>query len=340
MIKKLLNKKEKSQVFVYIILGVVVVTILLIFLLLMNNTDLKLFLLNSKHPVPHYVEECMKFEIVDAVEILSSQGGFIYEYQPNLTTTKRIFAYSIYPDNSMNALKNTAPTYEFMELEIARYIEENIDNCIDKMDRYSFDKARLPKSKVKINPESIYAELDYPLRIYQEEREYEFKEFSTKHEIPFGRMIELRDIVISDLITYPNLMLLDKLYDTDFEMYINPYSGKIKVIDMVNTSHRLRNDPLKFSFAIKDLHTLPAELYFEEKIPDTIIHVGERKILNAKCNHQCKFYDDTIMFEINEDSGFIEYKPTRLDIGEYNITITIDDDTYKVMDTFNLKVLG
>ncbi len=333
------NKKTKSQVTVYMIIGIVVILLLLLFLLLMNTTDLKLYLTNSKHPVSHYVEECIRFDIVEASEILTSQGGFIYEYDPNLTTTKRKFAYSIVPDNTRNTLKNTAPTKEFMELEFARYIEENIDECIDQMERYSFEKGTA-KAEVSIYPESIFAELDYSLKMTQNEKEFEFKEFSVRHEIPLGRMIDLRNIILNDLIAYPNLMLLDKLYDTDFEMYVNPFSGKIKVIDMINTSYRLRNDPLTFSFAIKDLHTLPPALFFNKKIEDTVVRVGDRISMNAICNHKCKYYDDTIIFEINEDTGMVSYSPNRLDIGEYNITITIDDDTYKVMDTFSLKVVG
>lgn len=334
------DKKTKSQITVYMIIGVVVILLLLLFLFLMyKNPELRLFLKEAKHPVTGYVEECMRFDIIDAAEILTSQGGFIYTYEPNLTTTMRKFAYSIVPDNSKNTLKNTAPTKKFMESEIERYIEENIDDCINQMKRYSFDKG-VPKAEVTIYPESIAASLDYSLKIYEEDKEYEFRDFSVRHDIPLGRMVQLRDLIIDDLITYPNLMLLDKLYDTDFEMYINPYSGKIKVIDMINTSYRLRNNPLKFSFAIKDLHELPAALFFNKKIEDTTVRVGETIVMNALCNHKCKYYDDTIIFEINEDTGMIEFTPDRLDIGNYNITITIDDDTYKVMDTFSLRVIG
>ncbi len=202
------SKKTKSQVTVYMIIAIVLVILLLLFLFLMNSTDLKMYMGLSKHPVPHYVEECIRFNIVEASAILTSQGGFIYEYNPNLTTTKRKFAYSIIPDNTRNTLKNTAPTKDFMELEFARYIEENIDNCINQMERYTFEKGTA-KAKVKIYPESVFAELDYSLRMTQNEKEYEFKEFAVKHEIPLGRMVELRNTILDDLIKYPNLMLLD-----------------------------------------------------------------------------------------------------------------------------------
>lgn len=332
-----ISQKRKSQITIYLMLGVVLFILLGLFFILSNSNELKAFISGGRHPVTYYVEECLRFNIINATELLSSQGGFIYEFTPNLTTTKRQFAYSIYPENIGNRIKNTAPKKDFMEREFARYIEENIDECIDQMERYVFEKG-IPKAFVTIYPESILVKLEYSLKFFHAEKEYEFKDFSVRHSIPLGRMVVLRDKVLDDLIAYPNLMILDKLYETDFEMFISPYSGEIKIIEMVNKSHRLRNDPLTFTFAIKDIHELPPPLRFTQKINDQTIKVGQRTILKATCSNRCKYYDDTILFEIDEETGFIDFTPSRLDVGQYKITITIDDDIYKVSDSFILTI--
>jgi hypothetical protein len=121
-------------------------------------------------------------------------------------------------------------------------------------------------------------------------------------------------------------------------MIISPYSGRDKVITMINTSARLRNAPLEFNFAIRDNHYLPTILEFNSELTDKIVKVGFPMILDVKCNKDCKFYDNTILFEIDENTGVINYVPDPLDIGEYKVTITITDDTYTVSKSFMLTV--
>lgn len=324
--------KNKSQISVFVLLGIILVIVFIVFLLASNDSKaMRWFLKDTNHPVSYYVEECMKFQIVDSIEILSAQGGFIYTYNPNLTTTKRVFAYSIY------ANQNTSPGIPFMESEIERYIEENIDSCLDNSTLH-ITKLDSPQASVTIFPESVNAQLTYTLETVADDVTYRYNLYQTKHTIPYGRMIELRNVVVKDLMDYPNLMLLDKLYDTDFEMIINPYSGNIKVIDMINTSARLRSDPLKFSFAIYDRHDLPSILDFAGNLPNLTVFVGIPFLMQINATHNCKFYDNTVLFDIDEDSGLINYVPDALDIGEYNITIIIDDDIYKVSKKFKLTV--
>lgn len=331
-------KNNKSQVTLFLIFAIVMLVVLFILLFISSDTSvLHLFLKETKHPVEYYIEESMKFIIVDAVEILSTQGGFIYSYVPNLTTERNNFGYSVIFNATLNQLQNTSPSVEFMENEIAAYLENNIDSWIDNSS-FVLNMTDEPKAEVVIMPEGVYAELYYPMDYITQDRAYHFSEFNQKQLIPLGRMIELRDTIVKDLLDYPNLMLLDKLYGTDFEMYINPYSGKIKVIDMVNKSTRIRNNPLTFSFAIQDQHSLRETLSFTQSMPDVTLNPGTNIYTKLKCNHACKFYDNTVLFEIGESTGIINYTADRLDIGEYNITLTIYDGIFHVDKVFNMKV--
>jgi len=324
--------KSRGQMTVFIILGVVVLVILLLGIVFYNQGNLTVFLKETQRPVPYYVDECMKFNIVDGSVILTSQGGFIYNYDPNVSTTKRTFAYSIHNG------ENTSPSYEFMQNELARYIEENIDACIDESP-FILQKNGTPRARVKIYPERIYAELDYVISTQVGDSLQTYDEFAASHDVPLGRMLQLRDEVVTDMLEYPNLMILDKLYATDFEMIINPYSGSLKIIEMINKSARLRNNPLTFTFAVHKEHSLPEKLKFSKMPPDMSVKVGLPMTAQAICNHHCNFYDDTIFFDIDEKTGVINYLPDPLDVGEHNITLTITDETYTVYDTFKMVVL-
>ncbi|MCB9358375.1 hypothetical protein H6503_00430 [Candidatus Woesearchaeota archaeon] len=323
---------NKSQATIFLLISIFILLVLVILVFTTAGTISLSFLKQTNHPLPFYIEECMKFQIVDAVEILTSQGGFIYYFEPNLTTSKRVFAYSI-KDNS-----NTSPSREFMESEISRYMVDHIQECIDNS---SFDitTSGIPRAKTIIFPETIDVQLDYEMTVPYGDSNISFMDFRADHPLPLGRMVELRDTIVKDLIDYPNLMLLDKLYDTDFEMIINPYTGRIKVIDMINTSARLRNDPLTFSFAMHDLHSLKSNLEFIDMPTDMTLPRGIPIQISVACNRKCKYYDDTILFDIDEDTGIIDYTPTELDVGMHNITITITDDTYTSLKNFMITVV-
>ncbi|MFT4303434.1 MAG: hypothetical protein ACMXYG_02640 [Candidatus Woesearchaeota archaeon] len=322
---------KRSQLTLFMMSAIIILVVFAIFFFASAGTVSLTFLRQPQHPVKFYVEECMKFNLIDATEILTSQGGFIYEFEPNLTTTKRMFAYSI-KDNI-----NTSPSIPFMEREIALFIENNIDECIENSSYY-ITTSGSPSAIVTIFPESIFAELHYEIITPVGDVNMSFLEFGIRHAIPLGRMIELRDVIIKDLLDYPNLMLLDKLYDTDFEMIINPYTGRIKVIDMINTSARLRNNPLTFSFAMHDLHSFPDKLDFTFFPDDIVATVGVPMTLYVGCSRDCNFYDNTILFNINHQNGIIRYIPDALDVGIYNITITARDKTYTISKSFQLTV--
>lgn len=51
-----------------------------------------------------------------------------------------------------------------------------------------------------------------------------------------------------------------------------------------------------------------------------------------------KYYDDTDLFDIGETTGIISFTPTELDVGSYQVAITVNDGTVNVSKTINFKV--
>lgn len=79
-------------------------------------------------------------------------------------------------------------------------------------------------------------------------------------------------------------------------------------------------------------------LEFEKEIKDIHTIAGLPVTIRMNCNQPCKFYDDTILFDIDENEGVIQYLSDDLDKGMHNITISATDGIQVIEQSFILNV--
>ena len=79
-------------------------------------------------------------------------------------------------------------------------------------------------------------------------------------------------------------------------------------------------------------------LDFTKAIPDVTATAGVPVVLQVECNRNCTFSDDTILFDINSETGKIQYLPDNLDAGEHVVTITATDGNEDIEDVFTIHV--
>lgn len=147
-------KTKKAQLTIFIIVAIVLLIIVAIAIYLSEVTS---FVRSSEVPpeflpIQAYVEECIEIVALRGIDILSSQGGYIYI--PSQIARNRRTHLSI----ANGALKipywnyqgiYAIPSNSFVEDEISKYVEENIGECIQVM--YDSDFFR---EKFNINPRS------------------------------------------------------------------------------------------------------------------------------------------------------------------------------------------
>ena len=178
--------KEKGQVTMFIIAGVVIVAIIIAFILISNRANIP-FLAKSPDINPNsYLTSCIEKDLRKNLELISLQGGHL-ENKLNLTYEfkdlgKIDVSYLCYQQNSYFGCINQNPLliYTF-ENEIEKGISSEMQTCFDSLikdmkdsgaevsEKYGGFEVKIMQDKVriKINAEINYQKQD-DLKSYKE----------------------------------------------------------------------------------------------------------------------------------------------------------------------------
>ncbi len=191
-------------------------------------------------------------------------------------------------------------------------------------------------------------------------------QFSYENQPP--RIIDLPDITLDEDTVLDNYIELkeyitdpDNLFD-DLDIYIfkntdrrvgvrldvynrldfRPFSnwnGKSEVTIQVSDGIAIVEDT--FTVIVNPINDPPRIIYL---IPDQRIKVGktlEYQVIAIDIeNDTLGYHDNTELFEIDETTGFIKFKPKEGDIGKHKVKITVSDDENSSYQSFIVEVYG
>lgn len=154
-----------------------------------------------------YIDSCIKEIAEEGVIIMGMQGGYINLPEDPIpatpanpfSNTLSIFqrgnlrvAYWYY--KTANGIdKSQLPTVEQMENELASYINENLDSCINSFrDFPTYNiSAATPTTQAEIEDDEIFLTVTYPIRMEYKDFGFEFDKFYEKIEVPLGELYDI-----------------------------------------------------------------------------------------------------------------------------------------------------
>ena len=200
---------KKSQVTLFIILGLILVLTLGIFLYIAKTGTETPFetvsqtTITDKHSLKVYVEECIKQVSLDPIVLIGKHGGLITSI-----TYKKFEGTTI---NYLCTEKNNIPCInslllkQDMEKELSRELKNNIDYCLnfEALERQGF---RITKGEKQTNTiitnKKIIFTLNYPLTLSKDNTELTINTFTREIENPLGELYLLvTDIINSETST-------------------------------------------------------------------------------------------------------------------------------------------
>ncbi|MAH06708.1 hypothetical protein CMI38_00475 [Candidatus Pacearchaeota archaeon] len=236
---------KKSQVTVFVILGIVLVGGLLVFFLARDSGKIDV-VSPEVEPVYNFVLKCLDKVSNDAVYEVMNTGGY-YDL-PELVTDNHV-AYYYYEERSY------VPSKEDIEMELESYMNDLLPLCIknfEELPDYEVDSGEVD-SEVEIEDDRVEFEVSYRLSIKKGENSYSFERFGYVVQIRLGLIIEaVREMIDLQLETPDDICLnclTDVMNKYDLEMDLYEYKDDAIIFYVLDKENEVNQDVGVFVFA-------------------------------------------------------------------------------------------
>jgi hypothetical protein len=319
--------KKKSQITIFIIIGLILIIIMVLFFnLYTNNQDLiDKKIPNEIKPIKIMLDECINDIFINSVFELGLRGGY-YTLPFEIYVSK----YSHSPFFYYNEL-NLTITKTKLKNNIEEYINDSLISCIinleEQYNEYSFENNLKPI--ISINKNDVTLEFFDGLNIYNENFNYKLKIQPFLLNLKLNNILIIINEIIDKTIKKPKEINFSHILHL-----LNKYNLKIEI-------NRYGNDTISYIIIDESIfyEDLPFMFIFGTKInkpntPPTII--TEKLTFKSNQNNtnyvevfdedydNIEYYIDSFFF-IDRTSGRIDFIPETKDIGIHYINITIFD---------------
>ncbi len=323
----------KSQVTVFIIIGIVVLLVVLFGSIVVKLvSEEKINGQYDTEPIKNFVESCIEKTGRNAISFTALRGGYYNTPNPKeLYSSVRIPLY-------WEVNESKVPDRETVENEVFLYIKENLPGCLEDFadfDEYGFQlDAGEINGNVIIAEEKTSFELDYPLTISRENYVFHSDEFFAKTDIGYYKIYQLAEKIIQEQKknpdSFPVGFVTDLAFENDFIFETMNLDDNTVLLVLIFDQHiNHKRQPLVYSFISRynwtDLG--PSGSVSIEPIPRFVIN--ESKNFNYNVNaagDNITFSAYTELFDINPNTGEINFDTSYIPSGERIILIKAEDE--------------
>jgi len=317
---------KKSQVTVFIIIGIAIVAMISAVGYIMLAGSSNDYVPASMSGIKLFIDQCLENTAEGAILLSGVQGGVIYfgEILPNQET---FYSYSTYwYDKGLD----TSVSREFTEQEISRYIEGEIDErCLKGLESFheNLEIGEI-SAETKIRPDYVEIEIKYPVTLIQGDTRTSISKFATIVPVKYGEAIDIANKIVAMEVDDPSFVRLSDISNMSLEVIPYNHIKDVVIYSIKDNENLVQDDEFRLVFANR---------FGEEKSGNT-----NPKILNAKniisvFDQESKFsfraydsdgddveFSSTGRFKVDK-RGTLKFTPTIDDIGEHSVTVTVTD---------------
>jgi len=183
------NFSKKSQITIWVVIALLLVSIILLFFMLKSKkTEIKISEPTIKQP-EQYIKNCIKENVLNAVDIMLPQGGYISPTNYKLYENNKV-GYLCYTNKYYHPCINQQPLYiEFLEQEIHDYVKPKIEDCFyslrEEYEKNKYDVVEGPLSlQINLAPKQINVNVEKKFEITKNEETRKFNKFNVKINSP------------------------------------------------------------------------------------------------------------------------------------------------------------
>lgn len=248
---------RKSQITLFIIVGLILLLVLALFFY-MSTLRVEEFepeleetvMIQDAQSLHNYIEQCLKDVSKESIEEIALQGGSFdpvqWRYVNEIKVNMLCYA------EGDNPCVQTLTTVDDIELELARRISFNLDQCIDlaELEKQGYT---IETGEKTINPiitnENVLINMYYTVQLSTEGASFTADEFSTEVKAPLGLLFRNALFIMNEENTAGFFAHMD---------FMQQHTGIVveKEKPYPSVIYRLTKDDLVFQFAMQGVDTV------------------------------------------------------------------------------------
>lgn len=202
----------------------------------------------------NYVNTCLKTVGEDALKFVGLQGGY-FDKPRNSVDSKGIFYdpfHALYIQDGQNAM----PSLQTIELELSKYVNKNLQNCVEDFEPleslgYGIEGSKFTTS-TSITKSGVLFNLNFPLTVSQDQKSAKLEDFFVTIPSRLNLIYGLASGITEEQLTHLDQICISCLIDLGDEnnLYfeIVPRKQDINLIVVEDNQIKIDNEPYLFIF--------------------------------------------------------------------------------------------
>lgn len=250
---------KKSQISLFIIIGIILILIIGIFIWLhqalreakIEEEKLKALEQIEVGNIRSYVQDCFQKTSDDALIIFGLKGGYIYDEDLEKGLVNEIDVPYYYNRGMDYSIDNGMGEYQ-----LSKYISENIDFCIKNFKDFKEQdiKNEFNNVETRIQNKKITFKLLYPFEVQKQDKIVKNDdEYVHQKDLRIGEMIEISKEITSNFIENFDIDLsyLLELNEKDYDVVFMPIDENSNYYLIIDRKYDLNGLDYMFVFANK-----------------------------------------------------------------------------------------
>ncbi|MEM4337104.1 MAG: hypothetical protein QXG86_03805 [Candidatus Woesearchaeota archaeon] len=247
------HNKRKSQISLIILLGIVIFIIVGVFLYERSQVvrEPQIKQPSDIASLQLFIDSCVEKTAKEAVSFVASQGGYYIPPENSLIFWKLNIPYYRKDGNYH------IPNLDNIKDSLLFYMIDNIPHCANLsifIERgYKIETGEL-QVNVSINPKNVLFDVEYPIRVYTDNKETYFSDFgavvNTNFLVLYNSAVEYMDYQKNENSSLLISKLMDISRNNNLNFEVSSIGMGSVIISFIDKKIHINNKPLVFSFAV------------------------------------------------------------------------------------------
>ena len=217
-IKSILPLQKRSQVSVFVILGIIVLVVALFFVINGGFESVQ----PEVRPLHAYITSCLESVIEDALFMVGEGGGYVGYPEFNFEG----IAYYLYEE------KSYMPSLGVIEEELSLAVEFILPFCVDEFNEvneaqgFNWESGEV-RAKSKIRDDKVEFSVEYPWTFSKGNETYRFKYFEAESEVRLGIIHKAVSEYMEEQLEEPRYTCMSCLHEIGEKYEVEFYLQKI-----------------------------------------------------------------------------------------------------------------